>query len=116
MPSPNFMILYVDSPPASAALYADLLGEPTAETSPTFADPRAMGDYVRYGALVREGGLVAFHDIVDDSRTRGGPPTIAYTGDVPNVWAQVSRSAPKTWEFVRDRAQDGCGIGVLEVG
>ena len=37
MPSPNFMILYVDSPPASAAFYADLLGEPAAETSPTFA-------------------------------------------------------------------------------
>ena len=37
MPSPNFMILYVDNPPASAAFYADLLGQQAAETSPTFA-------------------------------------------------------------------------------
>ncbi len=37
MPSPNFIILYVDNPPASAAFYADLLGQPAAETSPTFA-------------------------------------------------------------------------------
>jgi predicted enzyme related to lactoylglutathione lyase len=37
MPSPNFIILYADNPPASAAFYADLLGQQAAETSPTFA-------------------------------------------------------------------------------
>jgi catechol 2,3-dioxygenase-like lactoylglutathione lyase family enzyme len=37
MPDPNFVILYVDSPPASAAFYADLLGRPPVESSPTFA-------------------------------------------------------------------------------
>jgi catechol 2,3-dioxygenase-like lactoylglutathione lyase family enzyme len=37
MPSPNFILLYVDSPPLSARFYTDVLGKPPVETSPTFA-------------------------------------------------------------------------------
>ncbi len=37
MVNPNFFILYVDSPTASASFYADLLGHPPVESSPTFA-------------------------------------------------------------------------------
>ena len=37
MANPNFFILYVDSPMASAAFYADLLARPPIESSPTFA-------------------------------------------------------------------------------
>lgn len=37
MADPNFIILYVDSPAASAAFYAGLLGKPPVESSPTFA-------------------------------------------------------------------------------
>jgi catechol 2,3-dioxygenase-like lactoylglutathione lyase family enzyme len=37
MPSPNFILLYVDSPALSARFYKDLLGQPPVETSPTFA-------------------------------------------------------------------------------
>ena len=37
MPNFNFVLLYVENPPASAAFYADLLGHPPVETSPTFA-------------------------------------------------------------------------------
>ena len=33
----SFVILYVDSPAKSAAFYADLLGRPAIEASPTFA-------------------------------------------------------------------------------
>lgn len=33
----NFVLLYVESPAASAAFYAKLLGRPPAEQSPTFA-------------------------------------------------------------------------------
>jgi catechol 2,3-dioxygenase-like lactoylglutathione lyase family enzyme len=33
----SFVLLYVENPPASAAFYADLLGHPPVETSPTFA-------------------------------------------------------------------------------
>ena len=36
MLSPNFMILYVDDPTASAELYKRLLGSEPAEASPTF--------------------------------------------------------------------------------
>lgn len=37
MPDINFVLLYVDSPPASAKFYADLLGKPPVEQSATFA-------------------------------------------------------------------------------
>jgi catechol 2,3-dioxygenase-like lactoylglutathione lyase family enzyme len=37
MSHPNFLLLYVDSPTASAAFYADLLGAQPVEASPTFA-------------------------------------------------------------------------------
>jgi catechol 2,3-dioxygenase-like lactoylglutathione lyase family enzyme len=37
MPDLNFVILYVDSPAASTAFYADLLGRAPVEASPTFA-------------------------------------------------------------------------------
>jgi catechol 2,3-dioxygenase-like lactoylglutathione lyase family enzyme len=33
----SFVLLYVDNPPASARFYADLLGTPPVESSPTFA-------------------------------------------------------------------------------
>ncbi|MEJ6785747.1 VOC family protein [Aminobacter sp. Piv2-1] len=36
MRSPNFIILYVDSPEASSAFYAKLLGRQPVESSPTF--------------------------------------------------------------------------------
>jgi catechol 2,3-dioxygenase-like lactoylglutathione lyase family enzyme len=37
MPDPNFILLYVDNPPQSASFYADLIGKPPVESSPTFA-------------------------------------------------------------------------------
>jgi predicted enzyme related to lactoylglutathione lyase len=37
MPNFSFVLLYVENPPASAAFYADLLGRPAIESSPTFA-------------------------------------------------------------------------------
>jgi catechol 2,3-dioxygenase-like lactoylglutathione lyase family enzyme len=37
MPQFGFILLYVENPPASAAFYADLLGHPPLEVSPTFA-------------------------------------------------------------------------------
>ena len=37
MSHPNFVLLYVDSPSASAAFYADLLDAQPIEASPTFA-------------------------------------------------------------------------------
>ena len=37
MQHPNFFILYVNDPQASAAFYAQLLGRPAVEAAPTFA-------------------------------------------------------------------------------
>ncbi|HET7542671.1 MAG TPA: VOC family protein [Polyangiaceae bacterium] len=37
MSNPNFILLYVDNPTASAAFYAELLGRAPVESSPTFA-------------------------------------------------------------------------------
>jgi catechol 2,3-dioxygenase-like lactoylglutathione lyase family enzyme len=37
MPKFNFVLLYVENPPASAGFYADLLGLPIVDSSPTFA-------------------------------------------------------------------------------
>ena len=36
MSDPNFILLYVDSPTASATFYTELLGHPPVEASPTF--------------------------------------------------------------------------------
>ena len=37
MPDPNFILLYVESPAASARFYAELLGKPPVESSASFA-------------------------------------------------------------------------------
>src|SRR5512140_1048312 len=37
MPKFNFVLLYVENPPASAGFYADLLGLPIVDSSATFA-------------------------------------------------------------------------------
>ena len=57
-------------------------------------------DYLLYSPLVREGGLVAFHDI-----TPGGG-----AGDVHRLWAQLAAEF-ETYEFCSSRS--GFGIGVL---
>jgi predicted enzyme related to lactoylglutathione lyase len=69
VPDPNFILLYVESPPASAAFYGDLLGRPPVESSPTFA-MFALGGGVMLGLWARHtvepavtgcgGGEIAF--------------------------------------------------------
>jgi len=71
-------------------------------------------DYELYAPLVRPGGLVAFHDIVPDHRTRYGRPTANHSGDVPRFWRELRRNRPHR-EIVEDYAQDGYGIGILLV-
>jgi predicted O-methyltransferase YrrM len=70
-------------------------------------------DFLQYGQLVRDGGVIAFHDIVPDPWCRmGGRSSSAYTGEVPIVWSLL-KSRYKSLELVEDFAQDGFGIGVL---
>jgi cephalosporin hydroxylase len=74
-------------------------------------------DYDAYHHLVKSGGLIAFHDIVDDHRTRFGSATsIGYAGGVPMFWRELKNGKldQHSWEFIADPDQDGMGIGVLE--
>lgn len=63
-------------------------------------------DYEDYGPLVRPGGLIAFHDIVDDQPS----PTL----QVQHFWKKI-KQGQESREFVDNPKQCGCGIGVLKV-
>ena len=73
----------------------------------------AKADFELYSPLVRSGGLIAFHDILADHRTRFGRETGCYAGDVHRLWAELRESNRDCEEFVADRQQDGFGIGVI---
>jgi cephalosporin hydroxylase len=72
-------------------------------------------DFETYGPLVRPGGVVAFHDIVEDNETRYGVITGGWSGGVPQFWREV-REGYEHAEFVQSHHQDACGIGVLYMG
>ena len=61
-------------------------------------------DYDLYAPLVRLGGLIAFHDIVD------GPETSV--GEVPRFWREVRGTLRDPVEIVESWSQGGFGIGV----
>jgi catechol 2,3-dioxygenase-like lactoylglutathione lyase family enzyme len=67
----NFVILYVDSPPASAAFYAELLGKQPVESSPTFA-MFAMDSGVMLGLWSR-------HTVEPAATAAGGGAEVAFT-------------------------------------
>jgi len=71
-------------------------------------------DFTNYSPLVRKGGLIVFHDIVADFRTRYGKeiPNAPYTGEVPVFWNEI-KAEHKTSELIEDPEQDGYGIGVV---
>ena len=60
-------------------------------------------DFELYRDLVRPGGIIAFHDIVD------GEPDLV--GGVPEFWRRIRTADAQ--ELVEDPAQGGYGIGVL---
>lgn len=63
-------------------------------------------DFLCYRPFVREGGLILFHDIVQD---KGGA---AWTGGVPKLWQELSAHYPSQ-EIVQSHDQGGFGIGIL---
>ena len=100
MPDPTLVILYVDNPPASAAFYAQLLGRPPVEASPTFAmfatdtGPRL--------------GLWSRHTVAPAATAPGGGSEIAFAvADVDAVHADwhgrglAILQAPPDMEFGR---------------
>jgi predicted O-methyltransferase YrrM len=60
-------------------------------------------DFEHFAPFVREGGLIAFHDIVPGAREN--------VGGVPEFWVDVKGS--NSIELVKDWGQGACGIGVL---
>src|SRR5258708_33051311 len=70
MPDFDLVILYVDSPSASAAFYADLLGRQPLEASPTFAMFALPGG----GKL----GLWSRHTVEPAAAAAGGGGEIAF--------------------------------------
>ncbi|MGJ4947328.1 VOC family protein [Bradyrhizobium sp. HKCCYLS20291] len=78
MPEFSFLILYVDNPPASAAFYADLLGRPIIDQSPTFAMLP-----LRDGVML---GLWSRHTIEPAAAGAAGSSEVAFTvGDAGEV-------------------------------
>ena len=61
-------------------------------------------DFEQYGPLVRPGGLIALHDIVD------GKPELV--GGVPAFWQELA-SSRKTTELVESWDQEAYGIGLV---
>jgi predicted O-methyltransferase YrrM len=70
-------------------------------------------DFETYRSLVRPGGLIAFHDIVPDFKTRFDAPTSTDVGGVPRLWRELKARYPWAEEIVEDPDQDGYGIGLL---
>lgn len=69
-------------------------------------------DFLRYRHLVRQDGLILFHDIVPDYPTRYRKPSGSYSGGVPDVWQELSQLYPAR-AFIHRPNQDGMGIGIL---
>ncbi len=63
-------------------------------------------DFEMYSPLVREGGMIAFHDICP------GPQRLV--GGVPRFWSEI-REGRDIKELVKDPKQGGYGIGVIFV-
>jgi len=64
-------------------------------------------DYRDYHHLVRPGGIIAFHDIVESQ-----PLEI---NQVYYFWKRLKQEGVQTEEFVNDRDQCGFGIGIVRV-
>jgi catechol 2,3-dioxygenase-like lactoylglutathione lyase family enzyme len=81
MSEPNFIILYVDDPVASAAFYEDLLGRPPLEASPTFAMFA-----LREGTML---GLWSRHTVAPGAECGGGGAELAFAVDGPEAVAAM---------------------------
>lgn len=71
-------------------------------------------DYQMYAPLVRHGGIIGFHDIVPDFKTRFGVATKNDVGQVPAFWTDLKKQIPDVIEIIDDSNQDGYGIGIIK--
>jgi predicted O-methyltransferase YrrM len=68
-------------------------------------------DFELYAPLVREGGLIALHDINPDRRGEGSTAG-AIAGEVPRFWQEL-RETHRTEELIADPSREGYGIGLV---
>ena len=64
-------------------------------------------DFINYREFVRDGGLIAFHDICEVTDSERGS-----AGDVPAFWRLISTIYP-SYVFIETPGQQGLGIGVI---
>lgn len=69
-------------------------------------------DFLLFKSFVREGGIIAFHDIVPDYKTRLNRDTGRWASDVPKFWERI-KSSYEHHEFIDDPEQDSLGIGCI---
>jgi predicted O-methyltransferase YrrM len=69
-------------------------------------------DFKNYSPFVKEGGLIAFHDVLPDYKTKFGIDTGNWTGGVPQFWQEL-KSTHRTEELLEDSNQDGYGLGLI---
>jgi predicted O-methyltransferase YrrM len=69
-------------------------------------------DFLNYRYLVRDGGIIAFHDIIPDHFSRYGIRTNRWVGGVPRLWNTIKSLYP-SYEFIENSEQDGLGIGAI---
>jgi predicted O-methyltransferase YrrM len=71
-------------------------------------------DFELYRGLVRQNGLIAFHDIAPDSYLRFGVRGKHVSGGVPLLWEELRQRYPYRREFIASPDQMGFGIGVVD--
>ncbi len=69
-------------------------------------EPGVRSDYEMYSPLVRSGGIIAFHDILEKQPTPNN--------QVFYFWEEIKKTTD-TEEFVKDYSQTGFGIGIIHV-
>ncbi|HEV7744983.1 MAG TPA: class I SAM-dependent methyltransferase [Pyrinomonadaceae bacterium] len=117
LPGQRLLCLEADSHrPETARLVAETLGERSLDVLYLDGDHSYDGvkrDFELYRDLVSSNGMIVFHDIVSDYKTRYGITTTSDTGGVPKFWQEIKTSWKRVEEIVEDYEQDGYGIGIL---
>jgi cephalosporin hydroxylase len=72
----------------------------------------AKSDFLLYRQFVRDGGIIAFHDVMPVRAALPGEPPTLWAGDVPVLWEKVKAGYPYR-EFVGKPDQNGLGIGAI---
>jgi len=72
-----------------------------------------MNDFIRFSPLVKEGGIIVFHDInpVHSNDKKDMPSE--NVGEVPIFWRALCDSGLQTIEIVEDNNQNGFGLGII---